>query len=1116
MPRSDQVAIVGAACRLPGGIDSVGELWSALAAGCDLVSEAPVDRFDGARLVDPVRDRKGKIASSAGGYLDDVTGFDAEFFGLSPTEASRIDPQQRIAMELAIEALDDAGIDPASLSGSRTAVVMGASSFDYLALQHNDLASINAYTNVGGSLCNVSGRVSHVLDLRGPCFTVDTACSSSLTALHQACAALLAGDARLALAGGVNAILNPGWSVGFAQARMTSPTGRCHAFSEEADGYVRAEGGGVVVLKLLADALADGDRVHAVVAGTAVNFDGRTPGMSQPRADTQEALLRGIYPSCGVDAGDVAYVEAHGTGTLVGDAVECAALGAVLGRDRPADAPLPIGSVKTNVGHLEAAAGMAGLLKALLVLRHRKIPPSLHAEPLSTRIDFAGLGLAPVTATRALPEGRRAAVGVNAFGFGGANAHAVLVDAPPAAARTTPARSAPARSTPPVVVSARTPEAAAQAARAMSARLAGATDDEVHDIAYTACRRRPAHRYRVAAAAADRETLARRLSEVADGPVAGAAADSARARPGVVFVFSGNGSQWTGMGADLMRQDPVFSAAVRELDDALSPHLGWSVADALSDGTADPARSTVAVPALFAVQVGLVAALGARGVTPSAVIGHSVGELAAAHVSGALDLDTACLLVASRARCVEPAAGTGAMAAVGVGPRRARELLAEYGGAVDLAAVNSPTDVTLSGDREALAELGARLSASGTFFRLLDVDYPYHHHALEPCGARLREELAEMATAPGTVPMVSTVTGEPVRGDELGPEYWYRNLMRPVLFARALAAAGHDIFLEVGPHPVLRPYLRLPGTTSLETVARGKCGVTALDGAVAGIVAAGGELEWGKPFPEAGRVVDLPPYPWRRERQWNGDLTTWTPPEVHPLLGARQSAVEPSWVGSLDPTRVPWLGEHVICGATVLPGSAIVDMALAAGRDAFDQPVQVDDLDLLRFIGIGAPEDIALRVQVSLDRDDGRVRVASRGDDGQPWHLNARCRVRRLHAEPPPDVALTRWWSETATGIDGAAHYEQGAAAGYGWGPTFQVLQGIQVDGDRLCARYRFTGPQEGYEVHPALLDGVLQSAVPLRQGFADRTALPSFIARTRLWEQPAEEGFALVHCRPA
>ncbi|MER7369357.1 polyketide synthase, partial [Nonomuraea wenchangensis] len=473
------VAIVGIGCRLPGGISDLDGLWAALSAGRDLVTQVPPDRFEPGRFVAADPASPGKTYTVAGGFLDDVAGFDTGYFGISPREAASMDPQQRLMLELAVEAFDDAGFDPAVLAGSATGVYVGASTHDYEIMQVSEPAGINAYTNAGTSAGNIANRVSHALDLHGPSMTIDTACSSALVALHQAVQYVGGGRRRIALAGGVNILISPYPFVGFAKASMLSPRGRCHAFSAEADGYVRSEGGGFLVLKTLADAQADGDRVHAVVLGTGANADGRTPGLSLPNPDAQERLLREVYREAGVAADELVYFEAHGTGTPAGDPVECEAIGRALGRRR--SRALPIGSIKTNVGHLEAGAGVAGLLKAVLVLRHGRIPASLHGDPPNPRIDFTGLRLLPVTESRPVEQaGGRRVAGVNSFGFGGANAHAVLA-APPA---VPPEGSARPRRLP-VMVSARNEAALAEAARRLAARLPAASGEEFYDLSYT-------------------------------------------------------------------------------------------------------------------------------------------------------------------------------------------------------------------------------------------------------------------------------------------------------------------------------------------------------------------------------------------------------------------------------------------------------------------------------------------------------------------------------------------------------------------------------------------------------------------------------------------------------
>ncbi|WP_438816710.1 type I polyketide synthase, partial [Streptomyces morookaense] len=657
--RSDRsVAVVGASCRLPGGIDDLDALWQALREGRDLVTEVPADRFDVLRFVDPSMPRPGKSYTGAGGFLTDIRGFDADYFGIAPKEAVQMDPQQRILLELAAEACDDAGISPQELAGSDTAVFVGIADHSYGALQMLMTESVNAYTMSGAASSIAANRVSHFLDLRGPSLAVDTACSSSLVALVQACRTLLAGESRAALVGGVNLLLSPYHYVGFCQASMLSPTGRCRSFSAGADGYVRAEGGGMVLLKRLADAVADGDRIRAVIVDGASNSDGRTAGLALPRKESQESLLRQVYDRAGIDPDDIAYLEAHGTGTPVGDPVECEAIGRALGIRRTRE-PLPIGSVKSNLGHLEPASGIAGLLKALLVLQHGTIPPTLHATPPNPHVDFAALRLAPAVECRATAVGEQAVVGVNSFGFGGTNAHVILAAPPPA-----PAVAAP-DGTRPFVISAASRQALIETARRTAGRLKAAGPGEFYDLAWTACRRRGRRAHAAAVLAADPADAAAQLSRLADTLAPPAAEGEHQERKGergedtgtadspavadhvahgrIVFAFSGNGAQWAGMGADLLASDPVFAEAVESADKALFPHTCWSVASALADPDLASRLSDTAVaqPLLFAVQVAVVEVLRQRGVRPAAVVGHSVGEVAAAYTAGALTLEQA-------------------------------------------------------------------------------------------------------------------------------------------------------------------------------------------------------------------------------------------------------------------------------------------------------------------------------------------------------------------------------------------------------------------------------------------------------------------------------------------
>ncbi|GAA2499161.1 SDR family NAD(P)-dependent oxidoreductase [Streptomyces gobitricini] len=1132
------IAVIGVGCRLPGDITDLGALWGALDSGRDLVGEVPDDRFEVRRFVDRPAPRPGKSYTAAGGFLSDIAGFDAAYFGISPREAAQMDPQHRLLLELAVEALDDGGIPASALAGSDTGVFIGMSDHSYGTLQLTLTGDVNPYTMLGAAGALGANRLSHFLDLRGPSMVIDTACSSSLVAVDRACRFLTEGGGRAVLAGGVNILTSPLNYVGFSQAAMLSRRGRCAAFSAHADGFVRAEGGGVVVLKRLSDALADGDRVHAVIRGTGTNCDGRTQGVALPSATAQEELLRSVYAEAGVHPDDLVYFEAHGTGTQAGDPVEARAVGRALGRRRGGGA-LPLGSVKSNLGHLEPASGMAGLFKALLVLRHGHVPASLHATPLHPDIDFSGLGLAPAVEPLPVTVTRRSAVGVNSFGFGGANAHVVLA-APPAAAPLPRQAAGPGDRPLPVLVSARSARALREAAARVTERLATAEPGEFYDLARTTCLRRDAHPHRAVVLANGAREAAARLARLFPGDgdrdgtqertdAAGAVGEKT-GHGAVTYVFSGNGSQWPGMAADLMAREPGFRAAVDEVDTALAPYLGWSVAKRLESADATHwERTEIAQPMLFTVQTALVALLAERGVRPSAVIGHSVGEVAAAHAAGALDLPSAARVIAERSRAQAATAGSGRMAAVGLGEVAAREVLTAYEGRLEIAGVNSGRDVTVAGDPDALAALGEELMSRQVFFRDLGLDYAFHSAAMDPLREPLAQSLAGLAPTATRLPMVSTVTGAPVPGEELTADYWWRNVREPVRFAQAVDRAladGTDILLEIGPHPVLRSYLRraspAPATCYVPTLRRDADGVAAVAEAVAALLAAGAPVDWERHFPHPGRPVDLPAYPWQRERHWNGAPENWVLRTGgdgridHPLLGERIPAPQPLWSGAVDPALVPWLAGHRVAGTVVMPATGYVEMALAAGRRALGSPAEVAYVQIHRPLAVPWPDPEALRTQVTVSPDDGVLTLTSTDARGDEPRTHVRARVRALLDERPDalDAAAVRdRCPRTVTGPD---HYRTCDRAGLAYGTAFQVLTGLRVGRGEVLASYRHDPGTDaaGYEAHPALLDGALQAGAPLLYEDPATTSayLPSSIGAVRVWRTPSATG--LVHVR--
>ncbi|WP_093906469.1 type I polyketide synthase [Streptomyces sp. cf386] len=1124
----DSFAIVGLGCRLPGGIVDLAGLWEALEGGRDLVGEVPEDRFEAGRFVDTEMARTGKSYTARGGFLADIAGFDAEYFGISPREAAQMDPQHRLLLETAVEALDDAGIDPVTLAGSDTCVFVGISDFSYGGLQMTRARQMNAYSMAGSAHSIAANRLSYFFDLRGPSMAIDTACSSSLVAVERACRELASGGSRMALAGGVNVLLNPAGYVGFSQASMLSKRGRCAAFSADADGFVRAEGAGVIVLKPLADALADGDRIHGVIAGAGSNCDGRTVGLALPSAQAQEDLLRQVYERAGIAPDEVVYVEAHGTGTQVGDPAECTALGRVLGAERMVG-PLPIGSVKSNVGHLEPASGMAGLFKALAVLRHGTIPASLHLEPLNPGIDFAGLGLEPVGRARptASREGRRF-VGVNSFGFGGANAH-VVVGLPPLAPRDGGEFTGDV----PVIASGRTPQAAEEAARRLAARLtdtAPVESAEFYDIAVTTGARRARHRYRRVALASTPHEAARSLS--GEG-VTGEAVEHGR----VGLVFAGNGSQWAGMAADLLDDDPVFRSEVAAVDAALTPRLGWSVAGQLRRPADEWGleATEVAQPLLFAVQAGITAVLRERGVRWTVALGHSVGEVAAAYAVGALTLEEAAWVIAERSRVQAATAGQGRMAAVGLPPAEAERVLSAYPGLV-VAAVNSARDVTIAGPVHQLKSMGEELVDRDVFFRLMDLDYAFHSPVMERVRAPLAAGLAGLAPGGGTDALISTVAGGPVPASGLDADYWWRNVREPVRFADAVEQAldtGVDVLLEVGPHPVLRSYLRRIAAAHdrvavLATLRRDTTGPTALRESVEALIAAGAELDWTRWFPRPSRVAELPAYPWQRERHWSGTPQHWIGNSGsgrldHPLLGERLPTAEPSWQGPIEPALVPWLADHKVAGSVVFPATGYVEMALAAGRRVLDGPVELAWLEVSRPLVVPWDRAGDVRLQLAYSPDDGMVAITSTeaadsGEgDGTPPRPHARCRVRELIGRPPARIDLAGVRARCTRRGEADALYPELAASGLDYGPAFRQLVRLHMGEGELLAAYRHTTDAADtmqYVAHPALLDGALQACVPLvaAQVGAGQAWLPAAIGAVRVWRSPSPTG--LLHMR--
>ncbi|MGY6164145.1 SDR family NAD(P)-dependent oxidoreductase [Paraburkholderia strydomiana] len=1101
-----EIAIVGMACRFPGQVEGPDDFWALLRDEKDAVTQVPADRFGTEYYQHPSKREAGKSYTFSAGVLDDVAGFDAAFFGISPREAQQMDPQQRLLLELAWETFEDAGVRPRDMEGRNCAVYIGVASPDYGNRFVDDLNAADPYSATGNTLSIASNRLSYLFDLRGPSVSVDTACSSSLVALHQACQALQSGDAEMALAGGVNLLLHPFGFVTFSKASMLSPSGRCRAFDASGDGYVRSEGGALVMLKTLEGALADGDTIHAVIAGSGVNSDGYSQGgISVPGAATQAALLRTVYERAGVDPRSLAYVEAHGTGTAVGDPIEARALMEVASAGRPIDRPLLIGSVKTNVGHLETASGMAGLIKAILVLKHRTVPKTLHFETPNPAIDFIGGRLRVVDRLTPLDSGDEPLlVGVNSFGFGGTNAHVVLREAPTINAADSKAESE-TEALLPLILSTRT----ANALPALAARYLSSIESGMNwnALAGNAAHRRQwlKHRSIIAPStlAEARAALSALIEPAADRSEASLVQGDA---PGddtrLALVFSGNGSQWAGMGKQLLDEEPVFRAALDELDTLWRADGSDSLVEMLRESvSAEHLTATeYAQPLLFAIQVGVVRVIEARGIGYDACLGHSVGEVAAAWASGALTLAQAVHVIKVRSRAQAVTRGTGRMAAVGLGETVMRALMTQLGvdDAVEIAGVNSPQAVTLAGPLGALRFLEAAVKESGRFFQMLELDYAFHSRHMDAIEPGVLHGLADLAPSTAVRTFVSTVTGAQLAGTELDAHYWWRNIREPVRFGDAVAhvaQTGVRLFLEVGPHSILRTYVtqtlddaRIIGR-SLPTLKRNNDSAQRLHHAIYAMLANGARVD-AERFAPMGTRVALPSYPWQHERYWLGPTAEAynlvNRRREHPLLGYRLREHALAWENQLDPAGLPMLADHVVDGGVAFPGAGYVEMALAAARVHFGtDSCAVENVEIRLPVVFQPQHSKLFRFTVDVHTASFTIETRDRMSD-EAWSLNVTGRLLAsgcaLSTEGVPSglpaTTLTDLFAQPP--LAGATLYASTAAIGLSYGPAFRWVRAVHVDADTDMALAELEVPAvlaqnktelSAYVLHPALMD---------------------------------------------
>ena len=1159
--RTEPIAIIGIGCRFPGSADTPQAFWNNLCEGRDSVTEVPRDRWDIDSYYDPDPEAPGKMSTRSGAFIENVDRFDAELFGITPREARSMDPQQRVLLEVVWQALEDAGhASLQKLEGSSTGVFVGITTDDYahLMMEAQGLEGIDTYFASGTARSIVSGRISYQLGLVGPAVSLDTACSSSLLAVHQACRSLLDQECRMAIAAGVNMILSPANTVALSNYQMMAPDGRCKVFDAAADGFVRGEGCGVVVLKRLSDAQADRDHIYALILGSAANQDGPSSSLTAPNGPSQEAVMRAALKRARVKPAQIGYVEAHGTGTALGDPIEVRALGECYSEGRPADLPLVIGSVKTNIGHLEAAAGIAGLIKTALVLHHGEIPPNLHFKTPNPEIPWDRYPVMVPTRRMALAtDGNRALAAVTALGFSGTNVHAVLSSAPVQPA----AQTSMERPLHVITLSARSPEALRQQAESLSQWVDSTPASALPNAAYTLGAGRTHYPHRIALVGGSPRELKRELDAYLNGQRtavrSGIVADTDE-HSRVAFLFTGQGAQHVGMGRALEQHHPHFRASIDECDAILQPLLGRSIREILypsAIGDAELINQTIYTqPALFALEYALAKLWWSWGVRPSHVLGHSIGEYVAACMAGILTLEDALQMVVQRSQLMQSISVPGGMAAVMATEEEVAQRLAPYSESVSIAAVNGPKHVVISGAAASLELISGSFHRDGISVIPLKVSHAFHSPLMEPVLDQFEKSIAGIRFHPPKLRLVSNVSGSVTSREEVGnPRYWRRHARQAVRFMdgmRTLADQGCRLFIEIGPQPVLlnmgRRCLDRGEFTWLPSLDGKTDDWERILGSLADAYTAGVAVDWDgfdKPFDR--RRISLPTYPFQRRRFWFSPSSapgtrqlplsdTSQVPSGHPLLGMRMDSATGriQFRSRVGKGQTSFFKDHRVSGTASLPMAAVLEAALAAARLLWPDCAfaQLEQVSMDRAIRLPEDADVELEWMLEPRPESGYTfqlfsRTEGPSTDGQ-WQQHAAgalCpagdpKERRTGALPPEPLDAIRRRCLRKT--DATDFYTYFSRVGLDFGPAFRTLETLwSGSGEalgRLHSQHASADGNIGFALSPLVLDGALQViAAALMEGkFEDheRVRLHLPVGVDHAWLAHLTDGAAWAH----